>query len=126
MIVSGTLPAFYDATNQSGELNPMTNDTSHVGTPTSDGDSGAEDIHNAHGLVGASVSGHEDVMLDGEGVAAGDSSAEYRIPRSGRTSARVENDADDGIIEDPADDSPTGDDISASNATGSGMAGNPG
>jgi hypothetical protein len=110
----------------------MTNDTAQFGTQASGDGNGEEnlnheDLNNVHGLVGASVSGHEDAMLDGAGVAAGDSSAEYRIPRSsGSPSARVETDADDGIIEDPADDSPTGDDISGAAATGSGLMGNPG
>jgi hypothetical protein len=105
----------------------MTNDKAHGGTQASDDRSGTEDLSNAHGLAGASVSGHEGAMLEGAGVAAGDSSAEYRIPRSsGRTSAREETDSDDSVTEEPAEDSATGDDISAAAATGSGLMGNPG
>ena len=125
--MSGTLPAFYDASDQLGELNPMTNDKAHGGTQASDDRSGTEDLSNAHGLAGASVSGHEGAMLEGAGVAAGDSSDEYRIPRSnGRTSAREGTDSDDSMTEEPAEDSATGDDISAAAATGSGLMGNPG
>ena len=105
----------------------MTNDKAQCGTQASDDGSGAEDLSKARGLVGASVSGTEDAMLEGAGVAAGDSNAEDRTPRStGSTPARPETDADDGIIEEPAADSATGDDISAADATGSGMMGNPG
>ena len=105
----------------------MTNDKAQCGTQASDDGSGAEDLSKGRGLIGASVSGTEDAMLEGAGVAAGDSNTEDRTPPSdGSTSARVETDSDDGLTEEPAEDSATGDDISAADATGSGMMGNPG
>ena len=89
--------------------------------------SGAADLSEAGGLVGASVSGTEDAMLEGAGVAAGDSNPEDRTPRNaGSTPAPRADHSDDGLTEEPAEDSATGDDIAAADATGSGMMGNPG
>jgi hypothetical protein len=105
----------------------MTNDKAQCGTPLSDDGSGGEDLSKARGLVGASVSGTEDAMLEGAGVAGGDSNAEDRTPHgTGSTWARAETDSDDGLTEEPAEDSATGDDIAAEDVTGSGMMGNPG
>jgi hypothetical protein len=104
----------------------MTNNTQHMHDEQLSGDD-TGDRAGVGGLAGASVSGTEDALLEGGGVAAGDSRAEDRTPAgTGSTHQSPSMENDDGLTEEPAADSATGDDISSGDATGSGLMGNPG